>query len=565
MPTDDDTPDLPEGWLAEPVPNDRAIEFVKGKTPVSAEVFKKLLPELRARAIAVSGIESAAVARDIREAVAAVPAGADWDKQKRKIADLIAPWVGGDDPKAAKKAREKRAELILRTHGFQAYAVAQHEAMREQEDIFPYWQYLSMEDERVRATHAALNKLIFPASSPFWHRHSPPWDWGCRCRKVSLLPEEVDEIRAKEARLPPERKTVIEGPALDSVERQNKLNRGPSEIYDITAPADKGKPGAFLFEPDSLRLSPAELQGRYDPQTWAEFTDWAQRTPIEESSPRGRPATTVWEWMGGTKLPAIAAPPASVVPAATPVRTLDTIKASLDAEIPKWSNLVADHGALFVQMNAARARGDRMEAIRLASEMAAKETELEALRDGLRATVSIPSAERGTVIFTKKPSATTAAPAKAGAALTAQYTHADLLPKVGVKYSKADRAFHRAGVIHINAMTDTSTVMHEITHATEQQTPSVLAASLAFLAKRAGNEPLKLLRKLTGLSYRADEYAYEDEFAKRGGDHYMGKYYGSRATELLTMGIERLHKDPLEFRLSDPEYFDFVLSTLQKL
>ncbi len=45
----------------------------------------------------------------------------------------------------------------------------------------------------------------------------------------------------------------------------------------------------------------------------------------------------------------------------------------------------------------------------------------------------------------------------------------------------------------------------------------------------------------------------------------MGKDYGGEATELLTMGIERLHRNPVEFYINDPEYFEFVMRTLQQL
>lgn len=42
----------------------------------------------------------------------------------------------------------------------------------------------------------------------------------------------------------------------------------------------------------------------------------------------------------------------------------------------------------------------------------------------------------------------------------------------------------------------------------------------------------------------------------------MGKIYPD-GTEILTMGIERLHADPIEFYMNDPEYFKFVIQTLQ--
>lgn len=294
MPTE--LPDLPPGFILEPVPNEQAIAFLRDKPAVAGKVFKKLLPELKGRAFGISGIESASIARDIREAIADVPAGADWDKQKRQIADSLHPFLADPEDPKNKKAARARAELLLRTHGFQAYAVGQHETMTEQADIFPWWQYLTVGDELVRTAHKALNKLIFPASSPFWKRHTPPWDWGCRCRKVPLLPEEIDEIRDRESSLPPEAKTVIEGPALKAVEEQNRLDRGPSQSYNITAPADAGKSGAYLFEPDSLKLSTEQLSARYDPQTWSDFRQWAERTEIPE---QGR---SVWGWMSGQPL-----------------------------------------------------------------------------------------------------------------------------------------------------------------------------------------------------------------------------------------------------------------------
>ena len=92
----------------------------------------------------------------------------------------------------------------------------------------------------------------------------------------------------------------------------------------------------------------------------------------------------------------------------------------------------------------------------------------------------------------------------------------------------------------------------------------ILKASQDFLRKRAGNESPQKLSELTGnKEYKAYKEAYEDEFFSRGGGHYAGKIYPD-ATELLTMGIERLHENPVEFYFNDPEYFDFVIHTLQQ-
>ena len=86
----------------------------------------------------------------------------------------------------------------------------------------------------------------------------------------------------------------------------------------------------------------------------------------------------------------------------------------------------------------------------------------------------------------------------------------------------------------------------------------------AFLWKRAQGEKPKLLFELDAKGdYDADEVAYEDEWIKKGGNPYAGKYMPTGGTEILTVGIERLHNNPALFMLTDPEYFDFVVSTLR--
>jgi hypothetical protein len=257
--------------------------------------------------------------------------------------------------------------------------------------------------------------------------------------------------------------------------------------------------------------------------------------------------------------------PGAAAIATAGTRTLASVTAALDAEVGVYSAAISDRSALALRYEMARARKDTEAALLLASEHAAKDLEVERLIESLRGKVEIPAGERGKVQFDNF-TPTTKAPALAGAQIVERYTHAGLLPKVGLKALRGDRAFHRAGVISINTRTTASTSAHEITHATEQQAPSVLAKALAFLKQRAGNEPLKTLRSLTGIKkYGAGEYAWEDDFKKRGGSHYMGKTYGARATEILTMGIERLHADPMEFYLADRTYFEFVVSTLQNL
>lgn len=47
-------------------------------------------------------------------------------------------------------------------------------------------QYRTMEDDRVRDEHAALNGITLPADDPFWEENYPPNGWNCRCTVVQV-------------------------------------------------------------------------------------------------------------------------------------------------------------------------------------------------------------------------------------------------------------------------------------------------------------------------------------------------------------------------------------------
>lgn len=308
-------PALPSNFLLDPQPHKEAAKWIASKPLIGRQAFDDLLPELRARAFLVTGLEDANVAAEIRSLLAEVPAGAEWVKTRKEIANQLGTFLADDEDTAgdARRAALARAEILLRTHGFQAYQRTQHEVMSRQADVFPYWQYLSLGDEKVRPAHQALDGIVAPASSPFWTDHSPPWQWGCRCRKVALLPDEVDEIRAEDASALPEAQRVIEGTALERLER-GSLDRGPTNQVDLRTDVQRGNLRGYHFDPGSLALDPEALRDRYDPATWAEF----ERAAKANKLPDGR---TVWAWLNGAKGPPpnppvnpVPSPPANLFP-----------------------------------------------------------------------------------------------------------------------------------------------------------------------------------------------------------------------------------------------------------
>jgi SPP1 gp7 family putative phage head morphogenesis protein len=281
-------------FLFKAVPNDEAIDFISSKPVVSREVFDELLPELQARAFTITGVELASVQQAVRDLIAELPAGTPWKTVVGNIVNTISPYMV--DPNAPEEeklkqqaAAQSKAELLLRVHGQEAYSAAAWRVMDRQRQVFKYWQYQTMGDARVRAEHKALDGITLPANSPFWQRHFPPWDWGCRCIAIPIS----DSSLADEKRRNPD--AVLDEERLRRLEQTNVLEKidtakGTRQFIDVAPPAGKN---AFRFQPGELTLPADELKKRYDPQTWSAFEKWARRTEIPSES------RSVWNWING--------------------------------------------------------------------------------------------------------------------------------------------------------------------------------------------------------------------------------------------------------------------------
>lgn len=175
----------------------------------------------------------------------------------------------------------------------------------------------------------------------------------------------------------------------------------------------------------------------------------------------------------------------------------------------------------------------------------------------------------------------TAANVQTGLDLLRSIVAADKLPPpVGfhVTTNPNDRAFQFRGNIKISAMAEPSIVAHELAHAMETAHPSILRNSAAFLYDRAKNEkPVSLRRLFPNFNYRSNEITLKDQWAEKGGSYYIGKLYINgydpsmskndfidrlRASEVLSMGIQRMLESPVSFQRQDPEYYQFIKSQL---
>jgi SPP1 gp7 family putative phage head morphogenesis protein len=340
---------MPE-FLFTAVPHNEAIDFIQSKPAVSRAVFDGLLPELRARAFTITGIESANVLQTVRDIVGDLPAGQTWDSLKSKIVDAISPYI--IDPNATPQeqadqlaAAEAKAELLLRVHGQEAYAAAAYRVMDGQRQIFPYWQYQTMGDSHVRPTHRALDGLVLPAESPFWQTHFPPWDWGCRCIVIPLSRAGVEHIRQQDEKKPMEQRRVLEGPLLRELELNNRVVKGINDITNVQSPFQRGETGAFHWHPGELTIPLDELKARYDPQVWSKFENWARATEIPNEN------RTVWNWINDEPgAPEIA----SVTPPPAPKISLETTEAKIINDHTESAHLFNENGDLIFSREGTR-------------------------------------------------------------------------------------------------------------------------------------------------------------------------------------------------------------------
>jgi SPP1 gp7 family putative phage head morphogenesis protein len=222
-----------------------------------------------------------------------------WDQVKKDLVKNLHPWL--DDDESGTIRSEARAELLLRTHGFQAYSATAERVMDRQRDVFPYCQYKSMEDARVRPTHEALDGIVLPADHEFWATHTPPWDWGCRCMKIPLSEDDLGDIqKSDEGKIQDNKDILDEGAARELSATRRLLRNGV--MYNVTAPAESGVPGSFSWTPGSLRLPVEELRQQYmakpgGGETWHAFETMAKQKMLEGG-------VSLWDWLCGAKLDA---------------------------------------------------------------------------------------------------------------------------------------------------------------------------------------------------------------------------------------------------------------------
>lgn len=128
------------------------------------------------------------------------------------------------------KFNKEWARTEYETAGLIAESAATYQRLRNRMDLFPYWEYKTVGDDKVREEHAALNGLILEASDPQWDEIYPPNGWKCRCYVVPRMRADVKgkvSIPQMQARVREYKKT----PDWAKAKAQHfDVNRGKKEL-----------------------------------------------------------------------------------------------------------------------------------------------------------------------------------------------------------------------------------------------------------------------------------------------------------------------------------------------
>lgn len=138
----------------------------------------------------------------------------------------------------------------------------------------------------------------------------------------------------------------------------------------------------------------------------------------------------------------------------------------------------------------------------------------------------------------------------------------DSMPGIEIEELTSRRAYTREGdnKIWLGHDSGTDTVIHEIGHNFEFNHVYMRESAYRHLTERTKGEKEQLLRDLTGNdNYALTEVAKKDKFF----NPYAGKIYPDKTTEITSMALQYLYKDPEYLYDNDPELFAWIVNAVR--
>jgi len=163
---------------------ERAVEYLKEKGYKVTKDWRESWKSANNRAFTITGVMKEDILKDVKEVLTqSMKQGLGYENFKKNIDNrmrtkgwYIAPW---------------RLKTIYRTNMDVAYSIGRFEYQNSVKESVPYWQYVTMNDEKVRPAHAYLHNKVFKASDKIWDVIYPPNGFNCRCHVRNYTRDEL--------------------------------------------------------------------------------------------------------------------------------------------------------------------------------------------------------------------------------------------------------------------------------------------------------------------------------------------------------------------------------------
>ncbi|QPJ61693.1 MAG: hypothetical protein G3M70_07250 [Candidatus Nitronauta litoralis] len=170
------------------LPFEEAIRFMRDKVRLPTRDWRGIERGMHSRAFVVAGAMKSELLADFHEEVTKAIANgttvADFKKQFNSIVQKHG-WTYQGKP-------GWRAALIYNTNMRTAHAAGAEAQMQRTKARRPYARYIAGLSVEPRPEHLEWHNTVLPLDHPWWHTHTPPNDWGCKCKKVSVSKREAE-------------------------------------------------------------------------------------------------------------------------------------------------------------------------------------------------------------------------------------------------------------------------------------------------------------------------------------------------------------------------------------
>ena len=170
-----------------------AIAYLKQKHIAERWDWQDMLDDAHVSAFTIAKSAELDVATDIYQAVLkAAESGQTFSDFKRQLTPVLQQkgWWGKQavpNPDTGELQNVQlgspyRLKTIYLTNLQSAYMAGRYAEMTAAIATHPYWQYVTVNDGKVREAHRKLHGQVFAADDPVWDTLYPPLDYRCRCR-----------------------------------------------------------------------------------------------------------------------------------------------------------------------------------------------------------------------------------------------------------------------------------------------------------------------------------------------------------------------------------------------